>query len=241
MERKRRIKTILIDYVPLFVTLVLVVGSGIKEKQSFIKMLPVITSLAVYLLMARVNRWNFMLGAINSIVYAIGFFQDGLYASVASALLCSMPIQVASFVMWNKNKYKKSATIIKNLSIRHKIFTLLIVAISSAVSVLVFSKISGTQYVVMDGISFAWGIFSSIYVAFGIIDGMFISLANSVLKLPFWIIIIAEGNRANVTYLIMALYTLLKVSQTFINWIKLYREQKLLEKKNETLEEETIA
>ena len=238
MERTKKIKILkllLIDYIPLFTTLGFIVVLGIKEGQSFIKMLPVLTSLVVYLLMARVNRWNFMLGAANSIVYSIGFFQDGLYASVAGALLCSLPIQVISFLMWNKKKYKKTATIIKNLNAKHKILSFSLIAIASAVSVFVFSRIDGTQHYIIDGISFVIGYVASIYIAFGILDGMFLNVANSLLKLPFWIIIVAEGNRANVTYLVMAIYTLFRVSQSFINWIKLYIEQRAQRENSEAV------
>ena len=136
-------------------------------------------------------------------------------------------------MMWNKKKYKKTATIIKNLNTKHKILSLSLIVIASAVSVFVFSRINGTQHYIIDGISFVLGYVASIYIAFGILDGMFVNVANALLKLPFWIIIVAEGNRANVTYLVMAIYTLFRISQSFINWIKLYIEQHALRENSE--------
>ena len=72
--------------------------------QKFIKVLPVVVSLFVVLLSAHANRYTFLIGAVNSVIYSVGYIMERLYASVASALLLSFPIQIVSFVLWKKRR-----------------------------------------------------------------------------------------------------------------------------------------
>lgn len=96
------------DLLPLYITATLLVGFGIYFEQKFIKLLPTLISLVVYLLSAHLNRYSFLLAAINSCIYAVGFFLEGLYASVASALITTVLTSIVSFVLWSKNQTRKN-------------------------------------------------------------------------------------------------------------------------------------
>jgi nicotinamide riboside transporter PnuC len=95
------------DLLPLFITATLLIGFGIYFEQKFIKLLPTLISLVVYLLSAHLNRYSFLLATVNSCIYAIGFAMENLYASVASALITTVPTSIVSFVLWSKNQIKR--------------------------------------------------------------------------------------------------------------------------------------
>ena len=69
-------------------------------------------SLVVFLLASRANKYNYLLGAINSVIYSIGFFMEGLYAGVISALVFSFGLQIITFFRWNKNSYKQQNVLV---------------------------------------------------------------------------------------------------------------------------------
>jgi len=224
--KKNIIKAALIDYVPLAITVFCLIFFGIKEGQEFIKLLPCLVTCVVNFLTAHVNRVSFLIGAVNCIIYSIGYYSEGLYGSVASALLYSMPLQVVSFLMWKKNKYKQ-ATIIKNMKGIYKLGTIIFCLVACPVSVYVFSSITGSRYYQFDGITFILGFVASMYIMFGFLDGVVINITSQMLSIVMWIIIVS-GNPADITYLILSLYTFTRLIQTIVNWIKLYREQSRL-------------
>ena len=87
---------------------------GIKTGQSFIKLLPTLITPFVMLLSSRVNRWTFIIGGCNSVIYSVGFFLGGLYGSALSALFVSAPLQFYSFFAWKKHAYKQATEFKKN-------------------------------------------------------------------------------------------------------------------------------
>lgn len=84
------------------ITLVLILSTGILFKQTAFRMLPLCISLLVMFLQANVNRYNFLLGGCNSILYAIAYFSLGLPSQALYALLFSFPLQLLSFLNWKR-------------------------------------------------------------------------------------------------------------------------------------------
>ena len=78
-ENTLSMKKILFEYVPLFFAFIGIILCSIIFKQMFIKTLPVCVSLVVMLLSARADRWCFILGSINSVIYIIGYVMEGIY------------------------------------------------------------------------------------------------------------------------------------------------------------------
>ena len=97
----------------ILVTFLFLTASGILFKQSFLRMIPLYISLIVGLLQSNVNRYAPLIGGINSIIYAAVFLYYHLYAS--SALFMSCPLQLITFVLWNKKPWGNS-TVLKKLS-----------------------------------------------------------------------------------------------------------------------------
>ena len=213
----------LFDYALLVVAFVSIVVFGVKAGQSFIKMWPVLNSLFIVLLSARVNRMTFLFGAINCVIYSVGYIQEGLYGSLASAILVSCPIQVVSFVRWSKNKYKQ-ATIVKNVPIKHKAWYLPSMFVVYFVAVIVVSQLDRASMVWLDNAHFVLGLYSSLLVMLGFIDGVVVNLFSSVIGLIMWILIF-RNNPTGITYLISSIYSLIRCVQAVVNWIKLYQEQ----------------
>ena len=76
---------------------ILILVAGIITRQMFIKLLPSLISVAVYLLSARVSRFAFLVGGLNSVLYAAGFLMEGVYGSFLSAILFPFPFRSILF------------------------------------------------------------------------------------------------------------------------------------------------
>lgn len=234
---KNLIKKIIIDYVPLAVAFCCILFFGIREKQSFIKMLPCLVSLFVVLLSANVNRISYLLGASNCILYAVGYIQESLYASVASAILLSMPIQVVTFFRWQKKKYKQ-ATIIEKMARKQLWLTLASVVLLECIAYPIFHWLGG-NYVLLDSITFAFSTVASILILLGMLEGAVLNMVSISIGFVMWLLLTLH-NPASITYLIINIYNIYRSIQQTVNWMKLRKEQQKL-KNSEKTETKEIA
>lgn len=76
---------------PILITAAAITAAGLWFHQNFFRILPLYVSLFVMILSAQVNRYAFLLGGLNLILYAAVYFVYGLYGMAAYALLVSFP------------------------------------------------------------------------------------------------------------------------------------------------------
>lgn len=228
LTKKPKFKTIL-DYILLSITFCLLLFFGIKNKQKIIKLVPTLVSLVVFMLASRANRFNYLLGALNSIVYSIGFFMEGLYAGAFSALVFSFGLQMITFIRWNKRSYKQ-ATVFRKMKWWQEI--LLIVGMFSLWGILaiVLNLLPGAKLVVSDTFGFVMGNGAMFLTIFAFIEAMPFSFLNLGNSFVLWISTIIAGNTANITYVISNSFSLYCTIWMYINWIKIYKEQQKLKK-----------
>ena len=97
---------------------------AILFEQMFIKVLPLFFSLLIMLLNSRANRIGFILGAINSCIYIIGYLMEGVYGTVASTVF-GIVIMLITYFRWKSNAYGK-ATVFRRFSARGRVLLTLV-------------------------------------------------------------------------------------------------------------------
>ncbi|MBQ4604555.1 MAG: nicotinamide mononucleotide transporter, partial [Clostridia bacterium] len=117
---KKNSKKDIFIFILMGITAILITVAGIYFHQSFLRILPLYISLIVGLLQSRINRYASLLGSINSLLYGAVYFYYGLYGSVFSAILFSFPIQLLTFIRWNKNKWNNS-TMLRKLTAKQRV------------------------------------------------------------------------------------------------------------------------
>jgi len=102
----------------IFITFVFIAVSSVLTKQKFFIILPVFISLFINALQADANRYAYLVGSFNSLIYmGVSLYME-LYASAASNLLFSFPVQLLTFIRWSKNSYGNSYDVGSGVSIR---------------------------------------------------------------------------------------------------------------------------
>ena len=101
-------------------TAILITIAGVYYQQSFLRILPLYVSLVISLLQTRISRFASLMGGINSLLYGAVYIYYSLYGSAFSALLVSFPIQILTFIRWNKNKWEHS-TVLKKLNTKQRL------------------------------------------------------------------------------------------------------------------------
>ncbi len=209
-------------FILMGITAVFITVAGIYYKQSFLRILPLYISLVIGLLQSRVNRYASLLGSFNSLLYGAVYIYYSLYGSAFSALLFSFPIQLLTFIRWNKNKWKHS-TVLRKLSLKQR---LLIAAgyIVALVAMWIVLPLIGSQYVFLDSVTNLLGILIYFLTMFAFVEYTFLMVINGVIGTVLYITMLNDTPEM-ATYLIYSVYSFICIVFAFFEAKKLYSSQ----------------
>ena len=217
------------ELIPIFIMAVLLTVSGIIFHQSFFRILPLFISLAVMILQSKVSRYAFLVGGLNSILYAIVYFYYGLYGVAAQAMLFSFPMQIITFFNWKKKTEKETVKFRRMSKGQSALCIVLFVLIWIA---LYFTlKHFGSDYAVLDNTVTLFGAFTSVMTALTFIEYAYMTLFGSVLNV-FLNIQVIPAHHEQVTYLIYSIYSLICVSMHVAKVSRMWKNQNALKNGN---------
>ena len=210
-------------YAPLIISAFIITLAAIVFKQNFVRTLPLYVSLFVGMLQARASRFSYLVGGLNCVLYTVVYISLGLYASAASALLFSCPIQLITFVSWSKHSYKHS-TEFKSLST----FKWLLIGIVFSVGfVIVNFVLSATysSYRFLDNSASILGLIVSLLSMLSYREYSWLMLVTGSLNIVLYLNM-SFDNPAQITFLIYGMYSMFCIIRQFFSVQKLYTEQK---------------
>ena len=215
MRNKKKIVIIAVTGIAILV-------AGIACKQEFFLMIPLFVSLFVMAFQSEANRMGPLIGSINSLIYTAAYIYMGVYASAASAILLSFPIQMMTFFRWKKNAYKKTVVFRKmttKMRIGWSVAFLVVWAIMAVVCMhLVY------EYAILDSGSFLFGLVIPVLTMLAYIEYTYLWIVQCILGvfLNFQMVI---NDPKETTYLIYGVYAFYCVIGAFISVQKFYKEQ----------------
>ncbi len=223
MKLSNRQKAIVFEYLPMALTGVGILICAILFEQMFIKVLPLFFSLLIMLLNSRANRIGFLLGAINSCIYIIGYLMEGVYGTVASTVF-GIVIMLITYFRWKSNAYGK-ATVFRRFSARGRVLLTLVLCAAWAATTFALSRMGGTASV-MDGLTMVLGFAVNILNIVAYVEAPFLNIISGLCQFGLWVqIVFINGNYAAITYLVYNIYCTYMIARTFYRWRALYKEQ----------------
>ena len=233
--------TFLGDYLPLSIAALSIIifgainicamATGQKEGSiplALFKLLPTLISPIVLVLTAHANRFGFLLGGFNSLLYAATFFMEGLFFSLFTAVAVSFPVQVFSFFHWSRNRRdeKSEEVSLKSFGARGNILMILAMAAVWAICYFFIGDLIASQnYKLLDTLGFVTGMACTFIAAFRYVESQYINLVCIVCSVLMWLSITIR-DVSSVNYLINSLYSLYTVIQGTFIWTKQYIKQK---------------
>ena len=216
-------------FVLMCTTAVLITAAGVYFNQSFLRILPLYISLVIGMLQSRVNRYASLIGSLNSLLYGVVYFYYGLYGSLFSAVLFSFPIQLLTFLRWNKNKWEHS-TVLRRLTAKQRIL-LCAGCVFSLIAMWIILPLIGSQYVFLDSITNMLGIVIYFLTMFAFFEYTFLMIINGIIGIALYIQMLGESPEMT-TYLIFSVYSFICIVIAFFQAKKIYNSQQA-EVKNE--------
>lgn len=211
-------------FILMGVTAVLITVTGIYYKQNFLLILPLYISLAVGMLQSRVNRYAALIGSLNSLLYGAVYIYFNIYGSAFSAFFFSFPIQLLTFIRWNKNKWEQS-TVLHKLNSKQRLLLLLVFAVA-LVGMWIVLPLIGSQYVFLDSVTTLLGIVIYFMTMFAFIEYTFLMLINGVLGIILYITML-NSTPDIATHLIFSVYSFICIAFAFFRAKKLYNQQQI--------------
>lgn len=203
-------------------TAVLITVAGIYYKQSFLRIMPLYISLVIGMLQSRVNRYASLIGSINSLLYGAVYIYYNLYGSALSAILFSFPIQLITFIRWNKNKWEHS-TVLKKLSTKQRLL-ILFGSVLALVAMWILLPMIGSQYVFLDSVTNMLGILIYFLTMFAFVEYTFLMIINGVIGSALYVTMLDETPEI-ITYLIFSVYSFICIVFAFFQARRLYNKQ----------------
>jgi len=208
------------------VTGIAILVAGILCKQHFLLMVPLFISLFVMAFQSEANRFGALAGAVNSLIYTGAYIYMGVYASAASAVLFSFPMQLMTFFNWRKNAYK-STVVFKSMSKKIRILSFSGFLILWAVLSLVFIHLD-YEYAVLDSGSFLLGFIVPVLTMLAYIEYTYLWIVQAIVGLLLSVQMVIVDYRQT-TYLIYSIYCFYCIICAYINVRKFYKEQQTTE------------
>lgn len=204
--------------------------AGFWFHQSFFRILPLYVSLVIALLQTRMIRYASLLGAFNSVLYAMVYMHYHLYASAIYALLVSCPIQIATFIRWSRKPWGQS-TVFRKLTAKQRIVTATFFAGLLAGLGLLLPLLGG-EHSFLDSAVTLLGILTSILTMLAFMEYASLMVVGNLVSAALYISMFGE-HPEQATYLIFTLYSLTCCVIAFFRIRKLYAEQQKKEQNNE--------
>lgn len=204
--------------------LVCIITCGIIFKTHPIKVIPLCISCFVMLLQANVNRYAFLLGGLNSIIYAASGISMQLYANALYSFAVSFPLQIVTFINWKKNT-KDGQTETKRLSAKNRALGVGMMLGLWAGLYLIFSGLD-SPYMVLDNTASVLGLVTTVLCMLRYSEYAILQLVGGCFSLATYIQLTAD----DVSNIVWIIYTGYSLACTAISFINMSRQNRLKEK-----------
>ncbi len=202
-------------------TAVLITAAGLYY-QGVLRIIPLYNSLVIGLLQSRISRYASLIGSVNSLLYGVVYFYYGLYGSLFSAVLFSFPLQLLTFIRWNKNKWEHS-TVLRKLTVKQRIL-LTGGFVAALIAMWIILPLIGSQYVFLDSLTNLLGIVIYFLTMFAFVEYTFLMVINGVIGIALYVQMLGDSPEM-ITYLIYSVYSFICIVIAFFQAKKIYKSQ----------------
>ena len=185
---------------------------------------PLYVSLLIGVLMSTANRYANLLGSINCIFYTIVYIYFGLYAQAAQALLVSCPLQMITFIRWNRRAYK-SSTEFRSLG-AWRLVAILGASVLAYALIMLLLNATDASYPYLDNAITVLSTAQTVLALLSFREFTWFGVPVCVLLVVLDIVMI-PASPIRIAYLIYSVHALICGVRQFISVQRIYKEQGL--------------
>lgn len=184
--------------------------------------IPLLVSAGIMFLQARVNRYAFMVGAINAGLYAIAYMKMSLYTTALYAILVSCPLQLMIFVNWSRYT-KQSETELRKMSVRSRIRLFCGMFVGWLLLYVIFSKWN-SQYLLLDNSVAVLGTICTVLCALRFKEYTFLQILTNIISFITYLMML-EADPSRIIWVISSVNAMVC---TCIAWSNMNEKEKMV-------------
>lgn len=187
------------------------------------QVLPLFISLCVMIIQSSANRYGYLLGSLNSLIYAaVYLFILGLPGSASSAAFISFPFQLATFISWSRKPYGNS-TVFKKFSKLTLVITSVALCAIWAIWCLLTSSFASLKSA-LDIATALLGYFIPILTMLGFLDYIYFNLVSQAIGIVL-MLTLTITDISRLPNLVYSVYAGICLILAFRKITALYKEQ----------------
>ncbi len=206
----------------MVISIILIITLSIATDSSLIQIVAAITGVIYVFGTAIENRHGQLFGIINSALYGLIMFGNGVYGTAIYDIIYCIPMQMYTFFNWGKDVKGKDRTSISKYSTDERVLislaTMLVIGVYSIIANMV-----NVQYALVDGISIILGIIGLYMTSKKKIEQWYTFIISNIAMIAMWSIKCME-NISNIPMLIMWLIYLINNAYGLYSWSKKLKE-----------------
>ena len=204
-------------------TLVIIIFSiicGIISKDYFLGTLILISGLLNSYYASLGKIYNYIFGALYSLLSGYVCYINGLYGTAILSLLVYFPSQIQGYFSWNKKKDNNNEVEIRRFTLKNSVIITLSCIIGSAILGFLLTKIPNQQLAFLDSSSNIINICGIVLMNLRFKECWVIWIFNNTIDLSIWIINAINGTSNSIMMLLVSIGYLLINIYGLIMWIK---------------------
>lgn len=204
------------------IVLSLMIAGIICYRPPVLTYISLLISMAVMFLQSKVNRYAFLIGALNSILYAVAYVKMQLYATALYALAFSCPLQLITFFNWNRYT-NENRTRLREMLLKTRFKTLACIVGGFVLFYIIFRKMN-SQYLFWDNCISILGIITSIICMLRFKEYIFLQILSNMVSLLTFITML-ESDPSRIIWVVNCINAIISSCIAFKN-MKLNKEPK---------------
>ena len=199
---------------------------GIISKDYFLGTLILICGLLNSYYASLGKIYNYIFGALYSLLSGYVCYINGLYGIAILSLLVYFPSQIQGYLSWNKKKDNNNEVEIRGFTIKNSIIITVSCIIGSAILGFLLTKIPNQQLAFLDSSSNIINICGIVLMNLRFKECWVIWLFNNAIDLSIWVINAINGTSNSIMMLLVSIGYLLINIYGLIMWIKKSKSNK---------------
>ncbi|GEM_PF-356801 len=196
------------------------------NKQTVFMLIMTLTSSLNLVLGAKGKIEGLYFAIINSALYAIQCFSIPLYGEIMYNLAYSIPVSIASIILWRKNTAEGGEVKFRTMTVRGIILTI-IVTVAGVFGYAEILKLMGGGFAFMDSLTTVVAVVASFLYMKRYSEQWLMWVIVNALSIVMWIMVLASGDTSAILIIIMKCVNLANSTYGYFNWKNIAKEVKV--------------
>ncbi len=210
----------------MIIFLVISFTSGILSNDWLIGSLVLFTGLTGAYLASEGKRINYIFSFINIFLTGYVAYKNQFYGIAICSWFILSPIEILSFVVWNKNKNSNNELVVREFTIKNSIIVIISFAIASCAVGALLNLIPNQNFAFIDATANCLHVSSLILMMMRFKEAWWLSLIDNIIDLTIWILAFINHGESAMMMLIMSVAFLAINIGGIIKWQTMAKKQK---------------